>query len=180
MIQYLSQLASGEAPRLKILWARSYSSWADFCEHEPRALRVFRIFLESTVSWLTYRLINGSMSPPWLWAGVIDFRRTAVERASIKDQLFAMDVELTDSWFHDTMIEALDERSDMDDQYFEFGLWLWSWTVLTTNAQCEYKNGRDQHHSNMHTSWANVVAHCGNASAMHKIRQDHKAAFPHL
>lgn len=41
--QYLSQLATGCADRLKLLWSRSYGSFEEFCEAEPAALRIFRI-----------------------------------------------------------------------------------------------------------------------------------------
>ena len=82
--QYLSQVATGRADRLKLLWSRSYGSFEEFCEKEPAALRVFRISLEAAEAWLIFRLIVGSLQPPWLWAGTIDYRRPSAERVELK------------------------------------------------------------------------------------------------
>ena len=52
------------------------------------------------------------MGPPWLWAVILDFRRTGDDRTSLKNQLWNSDREMTDDWFHGELIESLVSRGD--------------------------------------------------------------------
>ena len=56
------------------------------------------------VSWLHMRY---SMASSWMWAGIIDYRRTAVDREALVDQLLFMHDELGDSRFGRIILDRL-------------------------------------------------------------------------
>ena len=169
ILQYYSTLAAGLSPRLRILWARSYNSFDDFCNNEPDVLAAFRRGLECAVAWVHYRLVRLTMCTPFLWCSLIDDRRSPEDRASVKSQLWRLGADQGDSWFHQVLIKMLGEESRMDDTDFLQALWLWAWSHFCTNAPSEFGHARDKQRVSQAHSWVNFVAHGYNQEASRKI-----------
>ena len=60
VLQYLSFLASGGAPRLILIWSRSYESFGSWADNDEAGLEQFLMLLECAASWMDYRMLRGS------------------------------------------------------------------------------------------------------------------------
>ena len=61
----------------------------------------------AAVNLVSWRHMRYSMASSWMWAGIIDYRRTAVDREALVDQLLFMHDELGDSWFGRIILDML-------------------------------------------------------------------------
>ena len=184
VLQYLSQLASGRASRLRLVWGRACSSWEEFCDKEPAALVLFRDSLETAVGWTHYRMINLTTCTPWLWAGLVDYRRDPASRQHLLESLLAITGtrrELGDEWFHEEVLARLaalggiEQITELQTSGLLQGLWLWAWEVLATAAQTEFAHGRNRARAHFSQSWGNFVAQCNNAENVRRLDVQQKA-----
>lgn len=86
VLQYLSCLLDGSAPRLRLLWGRRHNSWEEWCEAEPDALATFRRAVCVASGWVFIRFQQSYLSYPWLLANVVDTRRPMAERRAVAQE----------------------------------------------------------------------------------------------
>lgn len=99
VLQYFSELASGDAPRLQLLYGRSHPSFEAWARSRPDALARLRRTLKTASAWLQYRHVRRVMCMPWLAAAVVDSRRSDNERRGIAREIKCLEREQLDQWF---------------------------------------------------------------------------------
>ena len=116
--QYLSFLLSGRAPRLKLLWSRRYNSFEEWATNEPDGLAKLRNGVGTAVAWLFIRFVQGVMAMPWIWAALVDTRRSLEDRRSVRDQIWHMAEELKDVWFTLELLGSMTRPADLMGKLF--------------------------------------------------------------
>ena len=74
VLEYLSFLASSEAPRLTLLWGRNYTSFFAWAEDNPVLAAAFRRGCAVAASWIHLRSYARFLCLPWTWARMADSR----------------------------------------------------------------------------------------------------------
>ena len=87
ILQYLSFLLSGKAPRLKLIWGRSHSSFWHWARDQPAQLSLFRRVIVCAYTLLDSRLFKAFFNSIWLHAGLVDDRRSQADRDDLQKQI---------------------------------------------------------------------------------------------
>ena len=103
VLQYYSWLAAGRASRLLLLYARQYTSFADWAAREPQLLGALRRGISVASSWVAERSHKPMMLPPWVWAKAIDQRHSEAKLDSLFEFFDHAPVEQIDETFSERL-----------------------------------------------------------------------------
>ena len=181
MLQYYSWLLSGKCRRMRLVWGRAYASFEEWSKREPEQLLLFRRACQVGASLVFYRFLVMVFRAPWLWASLVDFRRTEADRDSVASQLWGLrDIpELREEWFTDILLDMFPHESAATEEEFLQSIWLWSWEVLTTVCQMEFAHGRNRRRCHPDMVWRNFVAHSYNQESSLRHKWQEKARTNH-
>ena len=161
VLQYFSQLLSGNARRLRLIWSREYNSFEEWADSEEELLDVFRRAIGMASSWVFYRFFQLYMAYPWLLTALVDPRRVMADKRTVATAFFDAVLELLDMWFSKLVQERITSADDLFEESWQMALWLWAWQILCTIAQAEFQHGRNRHRAHEQDLWSNFVAKCG-------------------
>ena len=176
VLQYYSHLMSGKARRLRLIWGRSYSSFKAWADAEPALLQQFRRACRCASALVHYRFIVGCFALPWLWAALIDHRRSPEDRANVARQIWNMPHELIDLWFSEVLLEWFPNLEMATSPVLLQCLGSWAWTILCTCCQLEFRHSRNRHRANADMRWANFVGQSFNAESFLRFRWQEKVS----
>ena len=172
VLEHLSALMAGTSSRLKLIWARRYDSFSAWAAAEPRLLSALRRGCASASAWVYQRHWLSVMRPPFVWAGIVDTRRTLAERQGLADRLRNAAESDLDAPFSAKLRKCV-EKSGMDlmHKFWQNVLVLWCWIIMTSIAPDERKHGRNKHRGHDHDSWTTFVSkYVRNESRIHLLR----------
>ena len=176
--QYYSYLMTGEAPRLKLLWARSHNSFEEWAAANPELNFVFRRACQCASSWTHFFFVSKVLCMPWLAASLIDYRQSAENRSSLRQQVWKLAdaEEQIDDWFGVPFLKLAGSEAALDSAECRHAIFLWAWEVLGTVAPCEFMHGRNKRRANRSHNWASFVAQSLNNEATARLRWQHAAS----
>ena len=103
-------------PRLRLIWARKYESFLEWCENEPDELFLVRRVTGCMDGLFWLRFMVNMMRRPWLWAALGDHRRQ--DRDLVGLQLFNLSPEQQGNWFAEVLLERIAQQSDFRNPDF--------------------------------------------------------------
>ena len=176
VLQYLSSVMEGTAPRLKLLWGRSHDSFLEWAAACPAHLAMLRRVCACVSSWVWARHLEPYMRWPWKLAGLVDARRPTEDRRQIAHDFCAAPSDALDESFSrrlrlhvGTQIDALFTRE------WQMALWMWAWTVLLSIAAMERLHSRNRRRSHPCERWDRFVSNFLNAEARLMLEKDRAA-----
>ena len=179
VLQYYSWLLSGKGRRMRLVWGRAYASLEEWSNREPRHLLLFRRACQSASSLVFYRLLVLVFRAPWLWAALVDFRRTDADRGQVASQLWGLrrSPELREEWFTYVIFDMFPPESTATEEELLQSIWLWAWEVLTTCCQMDFAHGRNRRRCHPDQLWRNFVAQSYNQESKLRHKWQEKASF---
>jgi hypothetical protein len=164
---------SGEAPRLKLLWARGYCSFQEWADANPDLNFILRRALQVASSWTHFWFISKVFCMPWLLAGLADHRRSQSELRSLRTQIWGLDEEMNDDWFGIVFLSLAGSLELLESDEVISSILQWAHEVIGTVAPIEFMHGRNHRRVDQSMSWANFVGKSLNIEALdrHKWQQ---------
>ena len=146
VLQYLSQLLSGRAPRLILLWSRRCESWEEFCLAEPDTLLMLRRSVQVASAEIDMRHFRPFFQLPFSLASLADSRRPMDQRRALASEVERLRVcaELHDAWFFPQLITHFANADELVGPRMLRFLHCWAWTIVMTICQNEFCHGRNR------------------------------------
>ena len=172
VLQYLSQLLSGRASRLTLLWSRRCDSWEDFCTAEPDTLLMLRRTVQVASAEIEMRHFRPYFQLPFSLCSIVDHRRPVDQRRALAGELERLRdcAELHDAWFFPQLCAHFANADELMAATMQRFLHCWSWTIVMTICQNEFCHGRNRTRAHESQAWAQFAAHSYNQEQMKRLK----------
>lgn len=148
VLEYLSLIASGDAPRLILLCGREFGNFQEFAENHPEALRVLRRGVAVAGAWVYARSFQRWQCYPWRLAALSDPRSSDEVKREVANEFWDAQPEQLDECFGGRLRAAMVARgldaSSLLEGDLQAMFWMWSHSVVTTVAPIEFHHGRNR------------------------------------
>ena len=172
VLEYLSFMAAGQAPRLALLWSRKHTCFEEWADANPLGRNVLRRGVAVAASWVHLRSYRRFQVLPWKLASLSDPRIDTTQKVSLAEDVLGhldSNPEMIDEGFTAPLLAhlvaaGLGPEALLQGIYRRL-LWMWSWSVMTTVAPVEFQHGRNRRRAHAAQNWAHFVAGCVNDEA---------------